>query len=168
MDNDDIVTRDSTTVRPVGSGDYAEARASLSAAEDGDRNPVFSSLVTSDNDIIGLVAYSIYKQNKLDWLLAFQRATGREPDEQENLAYIIGEATPRRLATYRHLADSTLAGSGPDVPSATGKPSQRSSYTYPGRQGASQGRPTTIIIYAILAIVVIAAIIAAVKFLPRT
>jgi hypothetical protein len=168
MENDEITTR-GTEVQPIDS-DFSGARAPLvgGAADDGDRNPVFTSLVKGDGDIVGLVAYSIYKQNKLDWLLAFQRATGREPNEQENIAYIIGEATPRRLATYRHLADSTLAGSGPDLPSATGKPSQRSSYAYPGRQGASQGRPTTIIVYAILAIVVIAAIIAAVKFLPRT
>jgi hypothetical protein len=168
MDNDDIVTRDSTTVRAVGSGDYGEARASLSAADDGDRNPVFSSLVTGDNDIVGLVAYSIYKQNKLDWLLAFHRATGREPNEQENVAYIVGEATPRRLATYRHLAESTLAGSGPDVPSTTGRSGDRSSSAYRSKYGGAQGRTTTLVIYAVLAIVVILAIIAAVKFLPRT
>jgi hypothetical protein len=168
MDNDDIVTRDSTTGRPVGSGDYGEARASLSAAEDGDRNRVFSSLVSGDNDIVGLVAYSVYKQNKLDWLLAFHRATGREPNEQENAAYIIGEATPRRLATYRHLAESTLAGSGPDVPSTTGKPGGRSSSAYRSKYAGAQGRTTTMVIYAVLAIVVIFAIIAAVKFLPRT
>jgi hypothetical protein len=168
MDNDDSVTRDSTSVRPIGSG-YSEAStSSFSAGEDGDRNPVFTSLVKADGDIIGLVAYSIYKQNKLDWLLAFQRATGREPNEQENVAYIIGEATPRRLATYRHLAESTLAGSGPDVPSGTGKPNERSAYAYPGKLAGSQTRGATLAVYAILAIVVIIAIIAAVKFLPRT
>jgi len=168
MDNDDVVTRDSTAVRPVGSSDYVETRPSAGAAEDNDRNPVFSSLVTADNDIVGLVAYSIYKQNKLDWLLAFQRSVGREPNEHENTAYIIGEATPRRLATYRHLAESTLAGSGPDVPSAAGKSGDRSAYAYRGRPGGAQNRTTTIVIYVILAIVVILAIIAAVKFLPRT
>jgi hypothetical protein len=168
MDNDDIVTRDSTGARPIGS-EYEGTGSSLTAAgEDGDRNPVFSHLVTGDNDIVGLVAYSIYKQNKLDWLLAFNRATGREPSEQENMAYIIGEATPRRLATYRHLAESTLAGSGPDVPSATGKSGERSPYSYRSRPGGAQGRPATVVIYAILAVVVILAIIAAVKFLPRT
>jgi hypothetical protein len=169
MDNDEMVTRDGTAVRPIG-GEYSQASVSgLSGAEDADRNPVFTSLVKADNDIVGLVAYSIYKQNKLDWLLAFQRATGREPNEQENLAYIIGEATPRRLATYRHLADSTLSGSGPDVPSASGKSGDRASPAYRGKYGAAaQGRPATIVIYVILAIVVILAIIAAVKFLPRT
>jgi hypothetical protein len=167
MDNDDIVTRDSNPVRPIG-GEYADAHTGLATAEEGDRNPVFTSLVKADGDIVGLVAYSIYKQNKLDWLLAFQRALGREPSEQENTAYIIGEATPRRLATYRHLAESTLAGSGPDVPTATGKPSDRGSYSYRGKTGGAQQRSTTMIVYVILAVVVIAAIIAAVKFLPRT
>src|SRR3954468_14307437 len=67
MDNDEMVARDGTAVRPVG-GDYSQAGAStLSGAEDGDRNPVFTNLVKADNDIVGLVAYSIYKQNKLDW-----------------------------------------------------------------------------------------------------
>jgi hypothetical protein len=168
MDNDETITRDSTTVRPIGA-EYNEASAgAVPGADDGDRNPVFTSLVHADNDIVGLVAYSIYKQNKLDWLLAFHRATGREPTEQENLAYIIGEATPRRLATYRHLAESTLAGSGPDVPSATGKAGERSAYSYRGKPAVAQGRTTTIAAYVTLAIVVILAIIAAVKFLPRT
>jgi hypothetical protein len=168
MDNDDIVTRDSASARPIGNEYPGTGSAITASGEDGDRNPVFSHLVTGDNDIVGLVAYSIYKQNKLDWLLAFHRATGREPTEQENLAYIIGEATPRRLATYRHLADSTLAGSGPDVRSATGKSGERSSYSYRAKHGAAQGRPTNLVIYVILAIAVILAIIAAVKFLPRT
>ena len=42
MDDDDVVTRDSTAVRPVGSSDYVETSPSVGAAEDNDRNPVFS------------------------------------------------------------------------------------------------------------------------------
>lgn len=83
--------------------------------DEGDRNPVFTHLIGGDGDVVGLVAYSIYKQNKHDWLLAFSKAKGREPDEAEMAAYIIGEATPRRLATYRLLAQTTLEGKGPDV-----------------------------------------------------
>src|SRR3954453_7958741 len=151
MDNDDMVTRDSTGARPI-AGEYEPTGSSLTpTGEDGDRSPVFSHLVTGDNDIVGLVAYSIYKQNKLDWLLAFQRATGREPTEQESIAYIVGEATPRRLATYRHLAESTLAGSGPDVPSG-GKSGDRSSYSYRNKYAGAQGRTTNIVVYVILAI----------------
>jgi hypothetical protein len=86
------------------------------AKDDADRNAVFSSLVQADGDIVGLVAYSIYKQNKVDWLNAFQKVSGRAPTEQELNAYIIGESTPRRLATYRQLAGATLTGAaGPEA-----------------------------------------------------
>ena len=87
---------------------------SLSDVES-DRNPVFEQLVAGDADIVGLVAYSIYKQHKRDWLIAFKRAKSRAPTEDEANAYIIGESTPRRLATFRHLAQATLDGRGPDV-----------------------------------------------------
>lgn len=80
-----------------------------------DRNDVFEKLVTADTDIVGLVAYSIYKQNKYDWLQTFNRMKGREPTEGEAAAYILGESTARRLSTYRHLAQATLEGRGPDV-----------------------------------------------------
>src|SRR5947209_353481 len=70
---------------------------------DEERNAVFESLVTGDQDIVGLVAYSIYKQNKHDWLVAFERTKARAPTDGESSAYILGESTPRRLAIYRHL-----------------------------------------------------------------
>jgi hypothetical protein len=83
-------------------------------APEGERRSIFNTLVTSDADVVGLVAYSIYKQNKHDFLVAFGREHGREPDDAELSAYTLGEATPRRLATYRHLAEGTLAGRGPE------------------------------------------------------
>lgn len=86
----------------------------------GDRNTVFGSLVTEDNDVVGLVAYSIYKQNKHDFLVAFSKTKGREPNEVELGAYTMGEATPRRLAIYRHLAQATLEGRGPESPALPG------------------------------------------------
>ena len=76
-----------------------------------ERNPIFDALVGADEeDIAGLVAYSIYKQNKRSWLDDFVKTTGRAPSEAETRSYIIGESTERRLAIYRRLAASTLAG----------------------------------------------------------
>jgi hypothetical protein len=86
----------------------------------GDRNSVFGSLVTEDADVVGLVAYSIYKQNKHDFLVSFSKTKGREPNEAELGAYTLGESTPRRLAIYRHLAQATLDGRGPDSPAIPG------------------------------------------------
>ena len=79
-----------------------------------ERNPIFDALVGSDEeDVAGLVAYSIYKQNKRAWLDDFVKTTGRAPSEAETRSYIIGESTERRLAIYRRLAASTLAGDAP-------------------------------------------------------
>lgn len=85
------------------------------AMDEGERGGVFARLVHDDADIAGLVAYSIYKQHKLDWLRAFEGAFGRDPEANEVASYIIGEGTPRRLATYRHLAEAVLAGRGPEI-----------------------------------------------------
>lgn len=110
-----------------------------------ERNTIFDSLVTVEGDVTGLVAYSIYKQNKRAWLHDFIKASGRPPNEAESRAYIIGESTERRLATYRHLAAATLAGQGPEASSSAGRS------THPTR-----GRPASF--FAVWAIVLVAAV----------
>ena len=138
----------------------------LAREAEGDRNIVFGSLVTGDNDIVGLVAYSIYKQNKHDWLVAFSRARGRDPRDEELQSYIIGESTPRRLATYRHLAQATLEGHGPDVTAAPSADAQRSySLARRSRPGPAASNPTTrMIAYAVIALVVVILIFLAARF----
>ena len=137
------------------------------AMEGGDRNNVFGQLVQEDGDIAGLVAYSIYKQNKLDWLRAFESAKGRAPGDDELASYIIGEGTPRRLATYRHLAEATLAGNGPEV---DGAPAPASRPTRAGRRaGRSEGlAPTAIALYALIALLFIIGFYLALHFTAAT
>ena len=98
-----------------------------------ERNPIFDALVGSDEeDVAGLVAYSIYKQNKRAWLDDFVKTTGRAPSEAETRSYIIGESTERRIATYRRLAASTLAGDAPIALGAAGEGANAEN----GRRGA--------------------------------
>ena len=112
-------TRDETT-RPfeVATRRDGAVTPDPSIVDPAENNVVFTSLVTGDRDIVGLVAYSIYKQNKYDWLQAYSRLQGRMPNADEAQAYLLGESTLRRLATYRHLAEAVLDGRGPDVPGA--------------------------------------------------
>ncbi len=78
------------------------------------RNPMFELLVQGESDVAGLLAYALYKQNKRDWLIAFQATHGRDPAPAETEAFILGERLPRRTATYRRLADDMLQrGDGP-------------------------------------------------------
>jgi len=103
-------------------GELAAQAEVASEPADGERNTIFDNLVRVEGEVAGLVAYSIYKQNKRAWLQDFIKATGRPPNEAESRAYIIGESTERRLATYRHLAAATLAGQGPEAPSSSSRP----------------------------------------------
>lgn len=121
----------STSLSPVSSvARGAELRVAKSEATgEAERNPIFDALVTPDEDISGLIAYSIYKQNKRAWLDDFIKATGRSPTEAEVRAYIIGESTERRLNTYRHLASATLAGQGPRLSVAAGLGGRANSIT---------------------------------------
>ena len=66
-----------------------------------ERNTIFDSLVNVEGEVAGLVAYSIYKQNKRAWLHDFIKASGRPPNEAESRAYIIGEI---RSGAWRPIA----------------------------------------------------------------
>jgi hypothetical protein len=75
------------------------------------RNPIFELLVKNEQDVAGLLAYALYKQNKRDWLIAFQATSGRQPTDAEVSAFILGERIPRRTTTYRKLAEDMLVRS---------------------------------------------------------
>ncbi len=116
------------------------------------RTGVFSHLVKDDDDIAGLVAYSIYKQHKLDWLRAFEETKGRPPNDDELASYFIGEGTPRRIATYRHLAEATLSGQGPDIggtPGAVRDGGRRRAPSFTDRHTLA---PNLIAAYALIAV----------------
>jgi hypothetical protein len=114
--------------RPSGAG--ANGRGASGETVEAERNPIFDALVKVEGEVSGLVAYSIYKQNKRAWLNDFQKTVGRPPNEAETRAYIVGESTQRRLATYRHLAQATLAGEGPEAPAVVKRAGGRSSSFY--------------------------------------
>jgi hypothetical protein len=119
-------------------------------------NPIFENLVRVEGDIAGLVAYSIYKQNKRAWLQDFQKTVGRPPTDAEARSYIIGESTTRRLAIYRHLADATLAGQGPDTPADMG-----------ATKGVRPGRGRISVLSFILSAAVLVAAVALLFFVLR-
>ncbi len=139
-------------------------QTTLTDGQEPDRNEVFACLVTGDADITGLVAYSIYKQNKHDWLVAFNKHKSREPNEEELGSYIIGESTPRRLATYRHLAEATLEGRGPKVNMGMGAEKYVPRANAGANVSQSSGGGGKILLWILAAVVALAAILAAGKF----
>lgn len=96
--------------RPTNFDDIESSAESLrrAALVSGGRNPVFALMVEGEDDITGLVAYALYKQSKRDWMMEFSTRNGRGPNDDEIDTYILGERTPRRIATYRKLATDAL------------------------------------------------------------
>jgi hypothetical protein len=76
------------------------------------RGSVFAKIITSDDDIIGMVAYSLYKLNKYDWSVEFHRVKGRMPNAFEVESFSIGESMLRRLSAYRQMAELMLRTHG--------------------------------------------------------
>ena len=160
--------------------EIVEERAERAAAAIDARNPIFDTLVRDEADLEGLLAYALYKQNKRDWLIAFERSNSRPPDERELASYILGERTPRRIDTYRRLAAEALAGqsggaarkvvaarvdNGParpiEPPAATTAPHPTMRIadggTRPAPQPASPGRSSSLVTLASIVVVAIVA-----------
>src|SRR3546814_19506040 len=67
-------------------------------------------LVTASDDLVGLVAYALYKRHKRDWLLALR--SKREPTPEDAEAFLTTVVTS--LDSYRERARVALVeyGSG--------------------------------------------------------
>jgi hypothetical protein len=56
---------------------------SSSPAEEERFNYIYAKLVTEPNDFVGLCAYSIYKQEKIDYIIKWKEKNGRDPKPYE-------------------------------------------------------------------------------------
>ncbi|CAG9163952.1 hypothetical protein LMG32289_00283 [Cupriavidus pampae] len=73
-------------------------------------SPVFPRLVDADDDVVGMVAYTLYKRQKLEWIQAF-RAThdGAEPTDREIAErFAAFSGMPSQIEQYRKQAVGML------------------------------------------------------------
>jgi hypothetical protein len=80
----------------------------MSESDDRSYNRVYEALVRSDDDLVGLVAYSLYKQHKRDWLIKFRQVRGVDPDPDQLDAFLLGERLPEQVARYHQAAAEAL------------------------------------------------------------
>src|SRR3546814_15200792 len=67
-------------------------------------NRIFEMLVTASDDLVGLVAYALYKRHKRDWLLALR--SKREPTPEDAEAFLT--TVVPSLDSYRERARVAL------------------------------------------------------------
>jgi hypothetical protein len=81
----------------------------MTATEDSrEYNRVYEHLVEAEDDVIGLVAYSIYKQDKRDFLIEWRRRHGGSPAADQLNVFTVGVLTPGQQQRYRSTARNIL------------------------------------------------------------
>lgn len=73
------------------------------------KNLLYSKLVEDDADIIGMVAYGIYKRHKIEFIDSIRKEYDREPNDEEWQAFAISSNTESQLKKYVSQADTMLA-----------------------------------------------------------
>lgn len=67
-------------------------------------NYIYSKLVQEPNDIVGLLAYSIYKEHKIAYITDFTSKNGRAPSDTELMRFHDSSSTEACIATYKENA----------------------------------------------------------------
>lgn len=68
-------------------------------------NHIYGTLVEAPDDILGIIAYSFYKQQKIEFLQAYQTEHGRTPSDAELRVFYVTSNSPASLASYRTKAE---------------------------------------------------------------
>lgn len=72
-------------------------------------NFIYEQLVISDDDLVGLVAYGIYKKHKIEFISKIKAEEHRDPTEDECRSFFAASTTESQLTKYRSEAESILS-----------------------------------------------------------
>lgn len=72
-------------------------------------NEVYEKLVREPGDLVGMIAYALYKDSKRDWILRFEKDENRRPDEDETFRGYVRAQGDRELDRLRNQAEDLLA-----------------------------------------------------------
>jgi len=67
-------------------------------------NFVYEKLVDNENDILGIIAYSVYKRQKIEYIAHIKAAQGRKPNSEELEAFRNLTNSDTQLASYNGQA----------------------------------------------------------------
>lgn len=70
---------------------------------------IYDKLITGKDDVIGMLAYSIYKQHKIEFIEDFKRKKGKCPEDSDFEYFIMSSVTPSQLKKYRESARAILS-----------------------------------------------------------
>lgn len=71
-------------------------------------NFIYKKLVPSDNDFIGIVAYAIYKKEKIEFIENFKIKNSRDPTDLELESFHNFTTSDAQIRHYRNAAENDL------------------------------------------------------------
>lgn len=72
-------------------------------------NFIYTKLVQADEDLVGLIAYGIYKKHKIEFIEKIKADTGHAPTEDECQTFYFTCTTDSQLEHYRMQAEAMLS-----------------------------------------------------------
>lgn len=70
---------------------------------------IFNKIVADDNDFVGMVAYTLYKRQKVEWIEKFSTDHQRQPtDDELEAGFTRFSLMPSQLQSYREQAVDLL------------------------------------------------------------
>lgn len=75
----------------------------------GKYNFIYNKLVTAEDDLVGLIAYGIYKKHKIEFITKIKEEQQREPIDEECHAFFVASTTDTQLDNYRSQAETMLS-----------------------------------------------------------
>lgn len=63
-------------------------------------NFIYEKLVSSPTDIVGMIAYSLYKREKLEYIREFKKRNGKDPEAADLQSFHLATNTESRLNGY--------------------------------------------------------------------
>lgn len=70
------------------------------SSEDYPYNFIYEKLVSSSSDIVGMIAYSLYKREKVEYIREFKQRNGRNPEAFDLHSFHLSTNTESRLSGY--------------------------------------------------------------------
>ncbi len=72
-------------------------------------NFIYAKLVSAEDDVVGLIAYGIYKRHKIEFITKIKDEQGREPTTEECNSFFAASTTDSQLNNYRSQAETMLS-----------------------------------------------------------
>lgn len=73
--------------------------------EEGGYNFIYTELVKNEDDILGIIAYSLYKRQKIEFIKGFKNKHGRDPADADLSHFHEVSNSGFQLQAYRNQAD---------------------------------------------------------------